>query len=353
MRNATQVVPLRRSEAKYLRLGLVEQSENRDDQPAIRSTADLLDGDGQITVLGRLHFGEVVEQRDVVAGRVDVGAGVGDQARLESRVPQVFGDARGGRDGPFETSGRPFAAVGASTRVEHDRRARLPRLFLAPDHQLARTRCRPPVHAAQVVAVTVFAGGRVILAVYGDGAGVALAGTGVLAREAHHRQRMHLRDHDQMVDTRERPRQLAQAERVGQPYDQRADLEPAAYVGANRVRHRTGVPAAETLEHDSRTAAERIRQPVFEQQRAGGEVGQVLEPEENAGRHADLHPVRVERPVAGQPVAAAADVPSSEQRQRGEQDRHAQEVLLAENQRGECRRTGAVKKTAPATGKPP
>ncbi len=87
---------------------------------------------------------------------------------------------------------------------------------------------------------------------------------------------------------------------------QRADRVPAAHVGADRVRDRAGLVRAEPLEHHPGPAAQRVRQPVLQQQRAGGQPGQVLQPQQHPRAGADRDPVRVQRPVAGQPVAGCA-----------------------------------------------
>jgi hypothetical protein len=190
------------------------------------------------------------------------------------------------------------------------------------------------VHAAQVVAAPVLPGRRVVLAVHGHRLGAALAGARVLPGEPDRGQRDHLGDDRQPVDAGEGPGQLAQPERVGEPDHQRADLVPAADVGPQRVPDRAGLVRAEPLQHHPGAAAQRVRQAVLQQQGAGGQPGEVLQAQYDAGAGADRHPVRLERARAGQLVPAAPDVRRRQQRQHDQQDGDPQQVLLAEDHRG-------------------
>src|SRR5262249_13945235 len=144
---------------------------------------------------------------------------------------QVHGDARGRRDRPLEAGGGTFAAVALPTGVEHDGGPTLPRLLLPADHELAGAGGRAPVHPTQVVAVAVLAGGDVVLTVHGDRARAAVPAADEVAGEPDVRQR-HDRGYDgQLADGGEGAAELAQAERVGQPDHQRADLVPAPHLG--------------------------------------------------------------------------------------------------------------------------
>ena len=104
-----------------------------------------------------------------------------------------------------------------------------------------------------------------------------------------------LRDHGQPVDAGEGPGQLAQPERVGEPDHQRTDRVAAAHVGAHRVRHRAGLVRAEPLQHDPGPAAQRVRQPVLQQQGAGGQPGHVLQAQHHPGAGADRGPAGLQR----------------------------------------------------------
>src|SRR5207248_4718163 len=125
--------------------------------------------------------------------------------------------------------------VHPGTGVEQNDGPALPRLLLAPHHELAVSRRRSPVDAAQVVAETVLTRGRVVLACRGDGARHTLAGTGPLATEPDVGQPNDLRGDDQRLGRSERAGELAQPERVGQPNREWPDAEPAADLRAHGV----------------------------------------------------------------------------------------------------------------------
>src|SRR4051812_2501135 len=123
----------------------------------------------------------------------------------------------------------------AAAAVDEQSGTALPRLLLAPDHELAPTCRRSPVDPAQVVASAVFPGGCVVLARRGDRPGSALAGADPVATEADVRQSDDMWRDDEHVRRAERPRDLAQAERIGDPDSERSDAEPASQLRADGV----------------------------------------------------------------------------------------------------------------------
>ena len=209
------------------------------------------------------------------------------------------------------------------------------------------------MHPAQVVAVPVLAGRRVVLPVYGDRAGPGVARTGVVGGQPDPGQRYHRRRDGQVVHGREGAGQLAQPERVGQPDHQRTHLVPAADVGPDRVRHGAGLAPAEPFEHQPGSAAQRVRQPVLQQHRAGGQRGQVLQPQHHPGTGPDRGTGRLQRPGAGQLVPGPSDVPRGEQGEQPDQDGHPEQVLLAQDDRGEEHGDRAREERLAPRGQPP
>ena len=67
--------------------------------------------------------------------------------------------------------------------------------------------------------------------------------------------------------------ELDQAERVADPHRHRADLEPAAHVGADLVGHVPAPAVADALEHEPRPGAEHVGDVVLEQQHAARASG--------------------------------------------------------------------------------
>ena len=293
-----QVAPLPRRPASSLGLGGAQRAQHGDDQPAVGPLPDPLDQGRHVAPLGQPDLGEMVQQQPVAAAlrRVDVDPGIGDQPQLVAGLPQVHGDAGGGRDRPLEAGGRPLAAVRRTPGCPAPPSPGSP--TAAPRGAPSARRCGRSTASA-------------------PGAGRRRAGTpgsprrprrappptGPGCRRCRRTRRRagpcgsgaDLRDDGEPVDAGERPGQLAQPERVGQPDDQRADLVPAAHVGAHRVRHRAGLVRAEPFQHHPGPAAQRVRQPVLQQQRAGRQPGHVLQPQHHPGAGADRHPVRVQR----------------------------------------------------------
>jgi hypothetical protein len=297
-------------------------------------------------------LGQVVEQHPLV-GEVHPGLhrpGVGEQPQRVPEPAEVHADAGYRTDRPLEAGARAVPAMRSGAGVQQQGRRGLPGPLLPADHQLAGPRGGPPVHLAQVVAVPVFAGGRVVLAAHRHRAGHTVAAGVPGPRQADRWQWQHCRHHGQPVGGGEAAGQLDEPERVGQPQPQRADAVAAAHVGAHRVPHSARGARAHPVQHEPGPAAQSVRQVVLEQQQAGGQVGDVLQLEHHLGGLAGGYPGRHHLAGAAQPEPGAHHHAGRDQWQRDQEAGHPEQVLLPEQQRAQAGRDPSREQAAAPGG---
>ena len=113
-----------------------------------------------------------------------------------------------------------------------------------------------------------------------------------------------------------------QPERVGQPQRQRAQQVAPAHVGAHAVDHPAPAVGLDLVQHEPRPRAEHVGHPVLDQQRAGGQPGDVLQPQVHARLLADRRPAPA--PARGGTPPGSGCAPSTmtrDQRQQRQQQR--------------------------------
>ena len=240
--------------------------------------------------------------------------------------------------------------VDATATVDEEYGAALPGLLLPTDHELAAARGGPPVDAAQVVALPVVARGRVVLAGRRDRPGPALSGAGPVAAEPHLRQRHDLRGHHEDVRGAERPRQLAEAERVGEPHGEGSDAEPAAQLRAHGVVHVDAALRHHPVEDEPRPTAEHVGDRVLGQHDARGQPRHVLQTQHHARGTARRHAHGLQPAGAGEPVAGPGHHRVGDQRQADQEDADAREVDLVQHDRAHERGDTAGEQASTADG---
>ena len=157
---------------------------------------------------------------------------------------------------------------------------------------------------------------------------------------------MHRRRDDEGVAGAERTLQLAHAERVGEPDRQRAQAVAAADVGPHGVGHLAAAARLDPVEDEPRPRAEDVGHLVLDEQQPGRQPGDVVESQRDRRLLAGGRARRPEPAPGRQPVAGAGHHERADQRQREQQDRDAQQVLLRRrdggDQHGDTRRRGTI-----------
>ena len=222
-----------------------------------------------------------------------------------SRPGEVHPDRGGGRDRPLEgrrgLGGRTWRAgcpAGAGPA--------LPGLLLAAHHQLAVPRGGPPVDPPQVVALAVLPWRDVVLARRGHRTRPRLAAARPLAAERGRAAGARPAGSPSERVGGERAGQLDQAERVGQPYRQRADRVAAAHVGADPVAD-LRCPRGSTRSSTNRAAAPSGKGPGPPPAAGRSAAGRRSPGAARRAPHGRPAPGRVEAARAGEPVAGPAD----------------------------------------------
>ena len=231
-----------------------------------------------------------VQQHALAAGLggVDVDPGAGDQAQLVAGLAQVHGDAGGGRDRPLEARRRALAPVRVAAGCPARRWPGSPR---------AAPRGAPSAHRSAPSSASA------------PGAGRRRAGTPGSPRRPRRARPPSGRGCRRCRRTRRPAGPSAAATTCGMTVSRStlgnervSSHSPNGSVsrttsGPTSYRPRTSARTvyatelawcgAEPLQHHPGAAAQRVRQPVLQQQRAGGQPGQVLQAQDHPGAGAD------------------------------------------------------------------